>query len=395
MWRRSGALLASVLLLTTGAVVAASGCMLVAGLDHAWHTHCDEPQILCDGVCVDPTVDQDNCGACGKVCEMGSACCAGGCTFTTSDRKNCGTCGKACGSADTCCTGLCIDTAIDHDNCGVCGAACVKAGDVCVSSMCCAPGSAVCSGACTDTAMDVDNCGACGQACATGDVCTNGNCCAGGLTYCTNGCTNSATDGTNCGQCGRVCAVGSLCQGGACPLANGSPCTTAGECATNNCIDGICCDQPCTGSCMACSAIGKGQGTDGTCGPVLAGGPDPRGICLPASPTTCGTIGKCDGNGGCPLYPDGTVCVASHCVTDGYESYECASGACTTRKAVSCGAYRCSQASCYTSCTPGAGLCFTNYYCNGTKCDAQGDSGATCSQNNACKSGKCVKSKCM
>ncbi len=37
----------------------------------------------CDGVCVDPTKDSDNCGACGNVCSAGASCVEGVCSELT------------------------------------------------------------------------------------------------------------------------------------------------------------------------------------------------------------------------------------------------------------------------------------------------------------------------
>lgn len=49
---------------------------------------------------------------------------------------------------------------------------------------------------------------------------------------------------------------------------NGTPCGSGSECASANCVDGVCCDTPCGGGdpsdCQACSSM-AGASVDGTC----------------------------------------------------------------------------------------------------------------------------------
>src|ERR1019366_3166264 len=42
---------------------------------------CLSPNLVCDGLCIDPTSDPNNCGSCGKVCPSNS-CVAGACSGT-------------------------------------------------------------------------------------------------------------------------------------------------------------------------------------------------------------------------------------------------------------------------------------------------------------------------
>jgi hypothetical protein len=81
----------------------------------------------CEGACIDPKSDPQNCGGCGKACpavaNATSSCSDGQCTFscnaglsqcggvcvdTRSDVMNCGKCGKKCGGKQTCLLGLCL-----------------------------------------------------------------------------------------------------------------------------------------------------------------------------------------------------------------------------------------------------------------------------------------------
>lgn len=82
--------------------------------------------------------------------------------------------------------------------------------------------------------------------------------------------------------------------------ANGAMCTAGVQCTSNNCVDGVCCNDGCGGNvadCQACS-VAAGAAVDGTCGPLVSslaatrvcraslGGCDPAEVCIPTS-TTC------------------------------------------------------------------------------------------------------------
>jgi len=90
---------------------------------------------------------------------------------------------------------------------------------------------------------------------------------------------DDAPAGTSCGQ-------GLECDGmGSCVAALGGPCTDANECASGFCVDGVCCDAACDGTCEACNVTG----TEGTCTPHDPG-TDPDDECMP---------GVCDGASAC------------------------------------------------------------------------------------------------
>jgi hypothetical protein len=85
------------------------------------------------------------------------------------------------------------------------------------------------------------------------------------------------------------------------------------------------------------------------------------------------------------------------CVIDGYTYNQCKGGSCGTVK-VTCGAYRCDQAtqkSCLTSCKDGAGNCFTDYYCEQPKCLPQKGKGGSCANGGQCLSGDCKSGVCQ
>jgi len=67
----------------------------------------------------------------------------------------------------------------------------------------------------------------------------------------------------------------------------GTSCGEARECNSGNCVDYVCCDKPCSGSCQACDVAGRA----GTCSTVT-GAPHGTRTC-PAGPDGC--PGTCDG----------------------------------------------------------------------------------------------------
>ncbi len=176
---------------------------------------------------------------------------------------------------------------------------------------------------------------------------------------------------------------------------NGTTCTEAGECATGFCVEGVCCNTTCTGTCQSCRATNKASGADGTCGPVKAGGSS-AGKCTATGTSTCGTDGTCDGAGACRNYVSGTVCQAASCtgITE-LPARTCdGAGACGSSTAKSCATgYVCSGAACATSCTTDAS-CATGYHCNGGACVVSKADGSTCGRARECTSGNCVDGVC-
>ncbi len=80
-------------------------------------------------------------------------------------------------------------------------------------------------------------------------------------------------------------------------LGRAARCSTADECASGFCVDGVCCDVACNGSsqldCQACS-IAAGAAQNGLCGPINVGA-----ICRPAA-TQCDVAETCSGAFDCP-----------------------------------------------------------------------------------------------
>jgi hypothetical protein len=270
------------------------------------------------------------------------------------------------------------------------------------------------TGECQQTTCNgAGGCGSSGQpcgntTCATGTLtthtCVLGNCtanapipcpspamCADGFS-CLGGCTTDAdcpaTD--YCDQNG-LCATRKA-QGGQCDPT--THCKVAGcrECNdTFSCIDGYCCNGPCSGQCEACDVPSK----LGICSNVPSGQPHgARGNCPGAGVGTCG--GYCNGGSASCHMPTG-VCTAASCAADGYTLHQAAScdtgtGTCPARVDYDCGGDRrtCVSGQCrrcnlggtcppkFPVCNTKAGLCaFKN--------------GDNCVENMDCGSDWCVK----
>ena len=78
------------------ATVADTGVIIEAGPDVV----CPPMNIGCNGVCVDPQVDMNHCGMCGRVCPMGQRCNLGVCS------ANCGVEGLVCCPDNMCNAGF-------------------------------------------------------------------------------------------------------------------------------------------------------------------------------------------------------------------------------------------------------------------------------------------------
>jgi hypothetical protein len=187
------------------------------------------------------------------------------------------------------------------------------------------------------------------------------------------------------------CIAGHACQAGSCgKKTNGQPCAAAGDCASNHCVDGVCCDQACAGACRSCAL----PAALGTCTPVANGGDDPRNMCATQAASTCGTDGKCDGAGGCRHWRPGTVCAAERCGNNVYtpESTCSATGACVAPDTQACVPYACNGGRCFGSCTADAN-CSSGNFCVANSCGPK-PNGAFCSDKSECASGNCAQGVC-
>jgi len=176
----------------------------------------------------------------------------------------------------------------------------------------------------------------------------------------------------------------------------GDACTADDQCYTNHCVDGVCCNSTCGGTCMRCDVVA------GRCMPAQDG-TDPDNECSISAANTCGLDGECNGRGGCRKWAAGTVCSPQSCGGSASEKVILAKicdgeGACMTMGEVTCSPYKCdpSTKACYEACTStGSAQCVSGNQCISGKCGGElKPDGASCSFNTDCKSSHCVDGVC-
>jgi hypothetical protein len=160
---------------------------------------------------------------------------------------------------------------------------------------------------------------------------------------------------TTCRAGSADCVAPAVCVNGSCGVtpkkADGAGCLQSSDCVSNHCADGVCCKTECTGTCVSCNQTGF----LGTCRPVAAAKPDPHGVCVATSASSCGQSGLCNGAGACALFGTGTVCAAGTCngrFLRGPKHCD-GKGACVAVADVDCVDYRCDPetTACFTTCT--------------------------------------------
>ena len=185
-------------------------------------------------------------------------------------------------------------------------------------------------------------------------------------------------------------------------LPPGSTCGGGGDCASGHCVDQVCCNSTCDGTCVACSSTTKTDpdpGKNGICGPALAGS-DANGNC----PITdaCGNDGACDGAGHCRVAGNGDPCGVTACSGGLVSSATCdGAGKCNVTT------HPCAP---YTGCDPTGAACAT--YCGAQSdcqpthyCDSVGvaptftclpklDQGKACNADAQCSTNACVDGFC-
>jgi hypothetical protein len=160
----------------------------------------------------------------------------------------------------------------------------------------------------------------------------------------------------------------------------------------------VCCDSDCGNPCEACKKSIKGEGTDGTCGPVKDH-TDPAGDCGTDAVNPCGHNGQCDGDRHCRNVPGGTACGATKCVGNSVQGQRCDGlGACINNDGTTaCAPYVCRDISGAEQCTnPCAddNDCADGYFCSEMACKKKLANGKTCKSSAICNSGFCVDGLC-
>jgi hypothetical protein len=337
--------------------------------------------------------------------------------------------GEACASADECITHACTDGVCCDTGCGDACHACNLPDNVgtCVAV---ARGSAPVHDACET--QSPQSCGTNGLCdgdghCAVYDastVCGDASCDKGSNTvvheaHCDGfgACAAAGAalscapfmcrpDGKGCAdRCGSTseCVQPNACGGGSCgPIGNGLPCHGANQCQSGFCVDGVCCNAPCTEQCMACDLTAS----LGTCAQVPTGNPHGgRSACAGAG-TSCG--GQCTAASATACtYPGGSaICRSASCANGAASASQTSAagcdgaGSCTAGVATSCGIYMCAAGGvCATTCA-GDFDCAAGYICQGGSCQAKGVAAAPCTATSqcaaglTCKDGVCCESAC-
>ena len=324
---------------------------------------CDNNDGCLSGFCVDHVCCNIACsGACVSCGETGSV---GHCSYIAVNRadpdcngEDATTCGR---------TGLC-------DGAGRCTL--FSENTVCESSNCSGllentPRTCDGRGTCRDSQL-VDcapflcSHGACESSCDLKgtDVCEPGHACV------------SSTVGAVVGICGK--------------RKNGQSCTSADDCDSGQCVDGVCCENSCEGACRSCNL----PSSPGRCLNVAVGAADPRKTCKDAGESACSTNGLCDGQGACQHYPAGTPCSGESCVSGKYfPPSRCDdSGLCTQSPSRQCSPFLCNGSACFGSCTSNV-QCSVGNTCQNASCGLI-ENGTDCSQAGECKSGFCAQGVC-
>lgn len=176
-----------------------------------------------------------------------------------------------------------------------------------------------------------------------------------------------------------IIATGGLRSGGA-PVflsrpSPGVPCELSSECASDACVDGVCCDRAC-GPCESCSATLKQSGADGVCGPLPSGAtPRLAGACPSEPLSTCGLTGACDGLGACAAFEEGVACL---------DGASCRSGTCVVDPPVCSGSQIVEGGVVVVDCAPYA--CTAALECH-DRCESALDcaAGQVCSPSGECE----------
>lgn len=181
--------------------------------------------------------------------------------------------------------------------------------------------------------------------------------------------SKTATDITV--KIGQVTSVPTMTLTGGSLLADGTTCSKGSQCQSGYCVDDVCCENACDGTCEICNGDVDGSGHvekdeqagKGKCLPFEKG-VDYDDECADLSPC----VASCDGKGACRL-DDGTG----------------AAGVCALRDAGDCPENRVIECSNDQNCG------------NGEKCDPCGQCvviDLTCKNNDGCALGHCVHGIC-
>jgi hypothetical protein len=150
----------------------------------------------------------------------------------------------------------------------------------------------------------------------------------------------------------------------------GHACKLGGDCASANCVDGVCCEAACDGQCEACNKDGKCVPVTGAPRGVRPLGVDPGGDVCKAQTCNGSEVAACN-------LPKGNECAAAACSGSTFTAAGTCdgAGACSKPAPKECKPFGCSDTGCRTSCTT-ASDCANGFTCSGGACIEA--SGTTC-----------------
>lgn len=276
---------------------------------------------------------------------------------------------------------------------GVCGAAKADTdpGDRCAAGTTACGPDGLCDayGKCRAFAKPGMTCGAstCTASVQTNKVCKgDADSCVDATVSCGGYACGDSTCKTSC-TVDTDCAKSSYCFGGVCVLRleNGKDCSEDRVCASEICVDGVCCGSRCGGQCEACDGPVKG-----TCSPITGAPHKGRPACVGVGDCAA-TCNGTDPNT-CKM-PVGKVCGAK-CDGSTQTLDTCNDiGGCKPGEPTSCGLYLCGATRCKDSCTT-TGDCAVGATCVTGKCRGPGENGKTCKGDDECLSGFCTDGVC-
>ncbi|MCG5053594.1 MAG: hypothetical protein KA712_11590 [Myxococcales bacterium] len=369
-----------------------------------------EKNLVCGSFLCDPAKV-----ACFDECETDAQCDTGkACKLDPeTNRKSCGKklIGAACKVGGECETGFCADEVCCNQDCKGACLSCnqlnkvgeclpVPAGADDTRNIC----KATAAGMCGETGK-CDGKGVCAKF-AKGTVCAgatcagndgipasecdgNGSCVPGKPVACApnvcrgNACLDKCTTDADC-------TGGAVCTNNSCGLKPlGGTCKNGGECASGQCVDEVCCESACTGTCQYCAF----PTSRGKCTEVPAGSDDPRDVCKAKDPNTCKENGRCNGNGACQLFAEATPCSEQSCNSTSnmlvYARQCDGLGTCKkVKEDTSCAPHTCSGNACADSCSRDD-QCVAPNSCVSSLCGKR-KPGQLCSNNDQCASGICT-----
>ncbi|HEX2871591.1 MAG TPA: hypothetical protein VHP33_10050 [Polyangiaceae bacterium] len=252
-----------------------------------------------------------------------------------------------------------------------------------------------------DSSGTVNGAASAGQAYVFSDVCSSDADCAA-IAYCSAArCIARCTADAECPG-GQFCPANGVCtaqlaQGTACQLEAGALCKVAGcrVCAGGKpCVDGVCCESACSGSCEACSGLLSG-GLNGTCLPIPPD-KDPQNECAAdADPTSCQADGACSGQRSCRRFAKpGSPCGETSCEAGNVSGKICNGGGACEQAQVACAPYACSADRCGTECASDEECDADSAYCWNGSCTDKKRVGEACEDATECGTGFCVDAVC-